>query len=185
MRTFSETKRKVKDQGRPPDSFLNELIDWARGADDSIFAPNTVPLDVYSLVRPELGPWTSPLHRKASMCEVMRVHFGFESSWRWDCGVDTTNKTSMAHIEGQETGIGQVSWDSLRLGNGAMKPYAVAHNIETPEKFIPAMKSNHVLALDYYARLVRVNIAWAGPLIRREILPFLSRESVAEFQSLL
>ena len=182
---FTVTKSRVSNRGHPPDSFLTELIEWGRIAAPEIFAPNPNPADIYSAIRPILGPWQSLLHRRAAMLEVMRVHAGFESSWNWTEGVDVTNQTSMAHVEGQETGIFQVSFDSTYLGNGAMKPFAVEHGIGTVGSFISEMKRNHKLAMEYYSRLVRVSIAWAGPLKRHEVDPWLSKASVSEFQELL
>lgn len=182
---FIATKQKVLNRGVPPDSFLTELVGWGRSAPDDIFAPNDNPADIYADVRPILGPWESPLHRRAAMLEVMRVHAGFESSWNFNEGVDVTNETSIAHKEGQETGVFQVSFDSTYLGNGAMMLFAVKNDIGTVDTFIPAMKSDHPLAFEYYARLVRVSIRWAGPLIRHEIDPWLRRDAVAEFQTLL
>lgn len=182
---FIAAKKPILNRGVPPDSFLETLIDWGQKAPEEIFAINANPADIYTLISPTLGPWTSLLHRRAALLEVMRVHAGFESSWHWAEGVDHTNATSMAHVEGQETGIFQVSFDSTYLGHGAMKPFAKEHNIDTPLKFIVNMKSCHALALEYYARLVRVSIQWAGPLKRHEIIPFLSRDAVEEFQSIL
>ena len=182
---FISTRGRVKQRGVPPTSFLIELVGWGRTEDLSVFAPNANPADIYSLILPILGPWTNFLHRRAALLEVMRVHAGFESSWNWNEGVDKTNKTSMTHLDGQETGIFQVSFDSTFIANGAMKPFAIEHGIGTAGSFIPEMKSNHKLALEYYARLVRVNIKWAGPLLRHEIDSSLSRASVDEFQKLL
>jgi len=91
----------------------------------------------------------------------------------------------MAHAEGQETGIFQVSFDSTYLSGGAMKPFAVEHGIGRVGSFISEMKHDHKLAMEYYARLVRVSIAWAGPLKRHEVDPWLSRAAVSEFQDLL
>ncbi len=184
-------KSKVKNRGIAPDSFLTELVEWGRIAADQIFAPisnRNAPgkdPDIYAQILPLLGPWINLLHRRAAMLEVMRVHAGFESSWHWNEGVDVTNQTSLTHLEGQETGIFQVSFDSTHIAGGAMKPFAVEHGIGTVGSFIPEMKSNHKLALEYYARLVRVNIKWAGPLVRHEIDPWLSRAAVTEFQGLL
>lgn len=201
--TFRATKQRVHNRGNPPDSFLEELIEWARKAPDEIFAPNAVPVEVYTVIKSSLATpihpngdpsgtplyhWDSLLHRKAAMLEVMRVHAGFESSWTWILGVDTTNQTSMRNITAQEAGIFQVSFDSTHLGNGAMKPFAKANGIAHPDNFIAKMKSDHALALEYYARLVRVSIAWAGPLLRHgtdSVYPWLSRASVAEFMGFL
>lgn len=182
---FLATKVIVKNRGTPPDSFLVELVGWGMIAPDVIFAENDNPDDIYARIAPQLGPWDSPLHRRAAMLEAMRVHAGMESSWNWNEGVDKSNKTSMANLTGQETGIFQVSFDSEWIAHSAMQPFAVANDIETPEKFIPAMKSNHPLAMSYYARLVRINIRWAGPIVRNEINPFLSRAAVTEFMSFL
>lgn len=183
--TFFATKVRVLNRGVPPDSFLQELVTWGRSAAPDIFAPNTNPRDIYADVVGILGPWVNLLHRRAAMLEVMRVHAGFESSWNWNEGVDLTNQTSMTDPQGEETGIFQVSFDSSYLGNGAMKPFAVANGIGTVGSFIPAMKANHRLAMEYYARLVRVSIAWAGPLIGHHIDPWLSRAACDEFQTLL
>lgn len=183
--SFLSTKTMVLNRGVPSDSFLTQLIAWGKSAADEIFAPNDNPLDVYAIIAPTLGPWTGLPHRRAAMLETMRVHAGFESSWNWKEGVDVSNATSMAHITGQETGIFQVSFDSVWLGNKAMEPFAKAHNIDEPHAFIAAMKQDHPLAMEYYARLVRVNIKWAGPLVRHEIDQWLSKSAVTEFEKLL
>lgn len=182
---FIDTKKPVEDQGSPPDAFLQELVEWAKEATDDIFAVNPNPHDIYAVIAPVLGPFTNFLWRKAALLEEMRVHAGLESSWNFNEGVDRTNKTSMAHPEGQETGIFQVSFDSTYLGNGAMKPFALDHGIAHVDSFITRMKTNHKLALEYYARLVRVSVRWAGPIIRHEIDPWLSKAAVAEFETLL
>lgn len=175
----------VFNRGAPPESFLGELLNWGRSADPSIFAPNAEPNDIYGWIKPVLGPWESPIHRRAVMLEVMRVHAGFESSWRWNCGVDTTNATSMRNIEGQETGIFQVSFDSTRLGKSAMFMFAETNGAGTPQAFINKMKADHKFALEYYARLMRVSVRWAGPVLRHEVDKYLSREAVAQFMILL
>ncbi len=104
-------KSPVYNRGIAPDSFLEEILTWAKRAPDEIFAKNDR-TDIYSSVFSKLGPWQNLYHRKAVMLEVLRVLGGFESGWNWRCGVDTTNKTSMAHIDGEEAGIFQVSFDS-------------------------------------------------------------------------
>jgi hypothetical protein len=185
----------VLNRGIPPAAFIVELIAWGKSASGEIFAPNPNPSDVYALVKSHLATrrgedaggrpvflWDDLQHRRAAMLEVMRVHAGFESSWNWKEGVDRANRTSMAHIEGEETGAWQVSYDSVHLGDDAMLHFAQTAGIATPEAFIPAMKTRHALAMEYYARLVRVSIAWAGPLISRKILPELRLDALAEFR---
>lgn len=181
---FVYCKARVLNRGRPPDEFLTTVVDWAKNAPMELFAPNSENADIYVYVKSVLGPWTSVEHRRGVMLEVMRVHAGFESSWFWNQGVDTTNPTSIRNIEGQETGIFQVSFDSTHLNGGRMKAFAYDHGINTPETFITKMKSDHQLAIEYYARLVRFNVQWAGPIKRHEIDPWLSRKSVDEFRSL-
>lgn len=186
---FTATKHPVTERGRPPDSFLTELVEWARAEQDAVFAPNDAPVEIFTLIRPKLGNdaggWDDPLHRKAALCEAMRVHAGYESSWKWQEGVDKTNRTSMANIEGQETGIFQVSWDSTRL-HLSLHEYARSIGIlDKPAVFIAAMKSNHLLALSYYARLVRRSIKWAGPLLHGFIVQDLNRDAMNEFRQLL
>lgn len=198
--SFDKTKQHVLNRGNPPDSFLTELVEWARSEDDAVFAPNAVPVDIFTVIKSSLGSpvlaasdqpqfhWDSLLHRKAAMLETMRVHAGFESSWQWNEGVDKSNTTSQAHKTGEETGIFQVSFDSEWIGHNAMAPFAAQHGIDTPEKFIQAMKEDHKLALSYYARLARISIEWAGPLLRHgdnSVYPWLRRDSMAEFMQLL
>jgi hypothetical protein len=190
--TFVATKSFVSNRGSPPDAFLEELVSWGRNAADDIFesrpnpnGPDGVDPDIYAHIMPILGPWQNLLHRRAAMLEVMRVHAGFESSWHWNEGVDVTNQSSLHNKNGEETGIFQVSFDSTFIAGGAMKPFATAHGIAVVDAFIPAMKVNHSLALEYYARLIRISTRWAGPLIRHEIDPWLSRHAVAEFQLML
>ena len=87
---FQATKQRVLNWGVSPDDFLNELVSWGRTAPDDIFAPNPH-ADIYANVVGVLGPWQGIRHRRAVMAEVMRVLAGFESSWDWNAGVDTTN----------------------------------------------------------------------------------------------
>ena len=189
---FNATKAKVKNRGSAPDSVLKEFVEWMRVAPDDISAPrkNINPggadPDVFAqILYPMFGPWENLIHRKAAFLELMRVHAGFESSWNWKEGVDTTNWTSMTHKEGQETGLFQVSFDSTRIHDHYMLPFAEAHGVGTADTFIPAMKKDHPLCMEYYCRLVRVNFRWAGPLLRHEVEQYMHKDAVEEFRVLL
>src|SRR6266699_3954499 len=111
---FDATQQPVSNRGVPPDSFLDELVAWGKIAPDEIFAPNSNK-DVYSNVVGVLGPWEDLRHRRAVMLEVMRVLAGFESSWKWNEGRDTTNETSVTP-ETIEAGAWQVSANSMNFG---------------------------------------------------------------------
>lgn len=197
MREFKATKAKVHNRGIPPDSFLNELIDWGReAAAIPIFAPNAVS-DIYTATKPELGPWESLLHRRAVMLEVMRVLAGFESSWNWKEGIDTTRR-SKDTPDNSEAGAWQVSADSMAFGQELKDLVKREVGSLNGFEFQRAMKSNHQLAMEYVARLMRRTTKHNGPLYRNRgifpralqhpkhsIYPWLSREAVAEFQSFL
>lgn len=202
---FVSTLAMVENRGRAPIGFLKELVAWGKTAPEEIFAPNRVPFDAYAVIKSRLGKangndgsstpvyrWESPMHRRAAMLELMRVHAGIESSWNWKEGVDKTNKTSMANKTGEETGIFQVSFDSTWLdsaeGKNIMGDFAKKHGLEDPEAFIAKMKEDHALAMEYYARLVRVSVMWAGPLIRHSkdsVYPNLNRSAMREFMEML
>lgn len=180
---FQATKQHVLNRGVAPDSFLNELIDWGKTADPIIFAPNLVS-DVYSSVRNALGPWESPEHRRAAMLEVMRVLGGFESSWDWSEGVDKTNSTSVTPYT-IEAGLWQVSANAIYYGLDLKKLVLDHTGTLDGDVFQMAMKHDHVLAMEFIARLLRHTTHHNGPVLRHEIDPWLRRDAVKEFESLL
>ena len=182
----------VKGRGKPPVSFLDELVAWARTAPDEIFDVNNEPGDVMPRLAVLLGPWKGSnaeilRQRKCCMLELLRCLGGFESSWKWNESVDTTNKRSMSNIVGQETGIFQVSYDSLNLEKTGrtLRDLLARKRIAGIQPFIHAMKADHTLALEYCARLLRISFLWDGPIKRREIDSSLSRAAVAEFKQLM
>lgn len=189
---FNATKRKVQGRGVPPDAFLEILLAWAKSAPEDIFAPNRDPEDVFIRLARLLGPWESALHRRAAICELLRCLAGFESSWKWTEGVDRTNATSQRLITGQETGIFQVSYDSLGLDlagsdttddlHQCVLKYCGTLKIQT---FLDRMKTDHSFALEFAARLLRNSFYWDGPIKRHEIDSSLSRDAVQEFKALL
>jgi len=185
---FSATKSKVANRGRPPDEFLTKLLAWGRAADAEIFAPRPAPkgrpdLDVYAFIVSVLGPWESMLHRRAALIETMLVHAGLESSWNQHEGKDPGNHNP--DPKSWETGLFQVSFDSTEIDHNAMLPFAVEHGIGTYGSFISLMKTDINLAFEYYARLVRVSVWWAGPFRRREVQDWLSRPAMKEWMGLL
>lgn len=190
-------KSPVFNRGVAPDMFLSQLIVWGRSAPEDIFEPNAL-VDIYSKVHPELGPWISPLHRRAAMLEVMRVLAGFESSWDWEDGIDTSKLVSDTP-ENSEAGAWQVSYDGRDSARGLVS-LLIAHDATGGIRFQRAMKSNHPLAMEFVARMMRENTRHNGPLYKGEergairkslrgpehsIYPWLKREAVVQFMSQL
>lgn len=181
--TYINTKQRVANRGKPPDDFLDQLVAWGKEAPDEIFAPNQIN-DIYSSVKSALGPWEGLQHRRAVMLEVMRVLAGFESSWKWNAGVDTTNPTSVTP-DTIEAGAWQVSANSRHFGQELKD--LILENVGTLDgnAFQAATKSNHPFAMEYVARLLRRTTEHHGPVKRKEIHEWLKRDAVAEFQVLL
>jgi hypothetical protein len=181
--SYAATKQRVANRGVPPDNFLDELVAWGRKAPNEIFIVNAS-YDVYSSVFRALGPWQGLLHRRAVMLEVMRVLAGFESSWKWNEGRDTTNSTSVTPTT-IEAGAWQVSANSMNFGKELKDLVLAKVGTLDGNRFQKAMKQNHELAMEYIARLLRRTTKHNGPVKRHEIDNWLRRDAVAEFQVML
>ena len=190
-------KSSVLNRGIPPDSFLVELILWGRSAPDSLFELNAH-ADIYSKIKSELGPWESLLHRKAAMLEVLRVLAGFESSWDWAEGVDTS-RLGADTPENSEAGAWQVSYDARRLHSSLAEMLSLK-GIRNGLKFQQAMKFDHPFAMSFIATLLRYNTKHNGPLYKgserviirkslrgpeHSIYPWLNTKAVAQFMDFL
>ena len=168
---------------RPPTAFLDELIAWGKDAPDEIFEPRGHN-NAYLAVHAVLGPYTNKLHRRAVMLEVMRVLAGFESSWNWLEGVDTHPQRELKDAMTSETGAWQVSANSMR--HPELRALVIARvGSDDPRKFQRAMKTDHRLAMEYIARLLRNTIAANGPVKRHEIDVNVRRDAVEELLDLL
>jgi len=183
-RNFVACKKKVFNRGVPPDSFLNELIDWARQAPDEVFVKNDNH-DIYSNVSSELGPFSDLVHRKAVMLEVLRVLGGFESSWNFKEGVDKNNPTSNTSCT-EEAGIFQCSGNAMGFDPSLKSLLRKASGGKTDcTTFIAVTKKDHQFAFEFCARLLRFTVNHHGPVKRKEINSFLRRDAVSEFQGFL
>lgn len=182
-RTFSACKQEVYNRGVAPDAFLNELIDWAVGAPSEIFERNNR-IDIYSRIVTELGPWESFIHRKAAMLEALRVLGGFESSWDWEAGRDTTNPDSNTPST-EEAGIFQCSANSMNFDDSLSDLLLKAAGKTDSETFITTTKSNHPFAIEYCARLIRFTVNHHGPIKYKHINPWLRRDAMLEFMEFL
>jgi len=177
---YRALKYKVLNRGIPPDSFLDELVSWGKSAPEEIFVPNHNH-DIYDNVIGVLGPWEGIEHRRAVLLEVMRVLAGFESSWHWQAGMDA-NTAHPERPETREAGAWQVSADSMHYGDELRNLVLTRAVAADPETFQTAMKNDHVLAMEYIARLLRRTVDHNGPVKRHEIDVWLKRDAVDEFR---
>lgn len=175
---FVACRQKVHNRGAAPLSFLDELIEWGRAADEAVFQRNNV-FDIYSSVVSQLGPWRGDLHRRAVMLEVLRVLGGFESSWDWQAGRDTTNPNSNTPCT-EEAGIFQCSGNSMSFGPQLKQLLLDAGGDGSCNSFIETTKANHRFAFDYCARLIRITTKHHGPIKNGHIHPWLRRDAVDE-----
>src|SRR5204863_5513298 len=120
----------------------------------------------------------------AVLLEVMRVLAGFESSWDWNAGVDVTNPTSVTP-DTIEAGAWQVSANSMHLGDELKTLVLTKVGSLAGNDFQRAMKTDHPLAMEYVARLLRRSVNHHGPVKGHEIDPWLRKDAVAEFRTLL
>jgi len=184
---FSATKARVFNRGVPTDDFLTTLVTCFRALPDEIFAERRDPappdIDIYTKVRPALGPWLSLAQRRAGLAEALRVLGMFESSDRWCEGADATNPTE-DNPETKSAGVFQISYNSRAFGQD-LRDMLAARGIHDGDTFQARMKCDHPFAIEYAARLLRHTDRHNGPVHRHEIDPWLSRAAVAEFQGLL
>jgi len=86
------------------------------------------------------------------MLEVTRVLAGFESSWNWNEGPDT----SAAHPtpDTLEAGAWQVSANAMNNGQELRDLVLAKVGTTDATAFQRAMKQNHPLAMEFVARLL-------------------------------
>lgn len=191
---WSACKARVHNRGTPPTWFLDEVLAWGKIATDKHFEVNSI-YDIYSSVKPQLGPYKSDKHRRAVMLESLRVLGGFESSWRHTAGVDTTNPSSMANKCGEEAGIFQTSQNATYFGTDLKfmqidmcKDYTqktICLNFIACSKDSAGNKANRKFVYDFTSLLLRRTVNHHGPVKRKEINKWLSRACVAEFEAKL
>lgn len=174
----------------PPTSFLHTLIEIVRELDDSIFASNSNPHDVFTSIFPVVQPWTGVKdsfewfqHRKAAMCEVLRVLGGFESTWNWKEGKDMSSKHEN-DADTMSAGLWQISYDSRSHGddlNALIQRWGIHDGMD----FQWIMKNKVSFAIEYAIRLFRHTTHHNGPLLRHEVDEQMSRAAIDEFKHLL
>ena len=111
----------------------------------------------------------------------MRVLAGFESSWNWNRGRDPKSVTPTT----MEAGAWQVSANSMGWGQELKDLVLAEAGSLDADDFQREMKTNHPLAMEYIARLLRRTVDANGPVKRHEIDSWLRKDAVMEFLDLL
>lgn len=168
----------------PPQFFVEDIINWARGEDSAIFAPNPHlgDKDIYNVLRPKFWPWISAIYRRAVGCEFLRVLSGDESDWNWKEGRDTT--AGHQTLDQMEAGAFQVSNDSRWLSSD-LDQFLMNQGISTGQQFQDRIKADPHLDMAYTFRLCRDATRWDGPINRGWVITQMQMKAVQEFQSLL
>lgn len=193
---------KVYNRGTAPQEFLDELVRVLRQAPIEIFSTTYGSLkepDVFEFLADNI-PWVpSPVsrmtdpERRALMCELLRVLGGFESSWDWTKGRDTTNPESFTPCT-SEAGLWQCSGDSMNF-DGSLVDCFMEHykdqswreflgnqgRDERCEDFQNLTKESSPFAIEYVCRLLRFTVRHHGPLKRGEVFPWLREAGYKEF----
>lgn len=178
---------KVKNRGVVPFTVMKEIIEAVKDTPKEVFAENKNS-DVYLSVAEKLGPYSGIKHRMAVMANVMSVQAGFESSWDYKEGRDMSASNTSACTA--EAGLYQTS--------GNMNTF----NAEAKEQLVPFMakhcKNTSCLEFQrctkepikafvhgHFMRASRITNRHWGPMVRKEINPWLSRACVLQIQGLL
>lgn len=191
---FIATKASVAEHGHPPDDYLTESVNWAKGAQDEIFVPRRDDIgerDIYTMIAPYLAPWKSLIHRKAAMLEVLRVLAAFESSWKWGEGRDVSNPAEN-DPDTISAGVFQISFNSRDFG-ADLRAMIAGAGIADGDRFQHVMKHDRGFCFEYTARLLRHTIRHNGPTKRLRdtakyhdsIYSRLSTDAVEEWMQLI
>lgn len=195
---WKAAKSKVANRRLAPDDFLNEIVAIAKVIPDEVFAsrPNPKPpeKDIFNILLPHLGDkqedgkfrWRDLSHRKAAALEMLRVLGLYESSCNWRQGKDTSNPSENTP-EKKSAGLWQISYNSRVFGDD-LKAMLMTEGIglkSDGERFQEAMKERHRFAMEYTLRLLRHTHRHNGPVKRGEILEWLNRDAMAEFETAL
>ena len=168
----------VKNRIPCPSAFVAEMLEWSKTAPLRVFEMNENPADIFGHMRGRFGPWNSVNARRGFLLAAMIVLAGWESSWDWNEGRDTSNP-DVDTPEEIEAGAFQVSANSMNFGPELREAVRAIAGKTDPESFQHAMKTNHPLALTYIAMLLRRTVRHNGPVRDRKIVPAMKPELIA------
>jgi hypothetical protein len=183
----STCQYKVHNRGTIPKWFIDDVIAVANKTPDWVFAENSND-DIYSSIKPQLGPWKSLRHRKAAMVNVVLVAAGFESSW--DYGADRDKSASNTSSCTREVGILQSSGNSNHFSKSLGAYQQEVCNSTACDGFRACSKAPNAnfqkeFPVGHFMRLVRFTIKHHGPLASKKINPWLKKSCVSAIEKKL
>ena len=178
---------KVHNRGAIPLSLVKDIVAALRETPDSVFAVNNND-DIYSSVANEMAPYRSLKHRAAVMGNVMMVQAAFESSFKYGEGRDQSASNTAACTE--EAGLYQTS-GNMNTFNAEAKATLVPFQASlckstTCDEFRRCTKEPvKAFVHGHFMRATRITTRHWGPMVRKEINPWLKRECVKQIEALL
>jgi hypothetical protein len=185
--SLSACMYKVHNRGTIPFEVLKDIVTELRATPLEVFEKNNS-FDVYSSVQKELGPYTSLKNRAASMGAVMVVQGGFESSWGYKDGRDMNANNTKACTE--EAGLYQTSGNMntfSKESEAVLVPFQALHCKSTTCSEFKRCTKEPVKAFvhGHFMRAARITVRHWGPMVRKEINPWLRRDCASQIESLL
>jgi hypothetical protein len=183
---------RVHNRGVIPLAVVKDVVEALRETPPEVFAVNNN-FDVYSSVTKELGPFLNLKHRAAVMGNVMLVQAGYESSWRYGEGRDLSANNTSACTE--EAGLYQTSGNLNTFNDEAKQtliPFQEQHCL--PASTVTARCNEFrrctkepvkSFVHGHFIRASRITVRHWGPMVRKEINPWLSKACVLQLEALL
>ena len=178
---------KIANRGAPKLAVVKDIIEAVRETPESVFAVNNA-ADIYGSVANEMGPYRSLKHRAAVMAQVMIVQSGFESSWKYGEARDLSASNTAACTE--EAGLYQTS-GNMNTFNATAKSVLIPFQAKyckstTCDEFRRCTKEPvKAFTHGHFMRAARITTRHWGPMVRKEINPWLKRECVKQIEALL
>lgn len=191
-RNFDKTKsERIANRGRPPDEFLNTVIDLVIAAPSHLFDTNSEPEDIYGWLAYKFDDWVTSKGsssfiqaRRAVMLEILRTLGAMESSYNWSQEYDRGGDGN--DIRNWSAGMWQVAAISLTSQARIAGAWARAEHgymssgrltLTDTRNFRKQMKTDKSFAVGYTIRVLRETYRHHGPLRRKQHHPTISRQS--------
>jgi hypothetical protein len=180
-------------RGTPKKDVVEEIIEYVSEMPDSDFSVNAK-YDIYSHMAPKFSEYTKGIKkRRALMAAVLTNLAGWESTWDWNEGIDTTNISSTKSKCSEEAGLLQTSGDAMNFDKSLVRLFESSCKAYTKgtkcDRFIACSKdpgANHRFTVIFTAMLLRHTTNHHGPIKRKsDVYSSLSIKCVEQIEARL